>query len=67
MKVTINGTAHDITEDAIEYEALVELAGMSGTPSCTWKWGGTRGILSPGDGVFVNDGMVVNIVHTGNA
>lgn len=67
MRITVNGKAHDVDADAIEYEALVELAGMTGTPSMTWRAGKDSGILHPGDGAFVVEGLVVNAAHTGNA
>lgn len=68
VTVVINGRSYEmIAAGAIDYEELVELAGMTGTPSMTWKCGSSSGILHPGEGVFVLQGLRVEIAHTGNA
>lgn len=53
----------------LTFEEVVSLAGMTGTPSCTY--GGDRygksGILSAGRSIEVKSGTVITCVHTGNA
>lgn len=56
---------------SLTYEEIVKIAGMTGTPSMTWRIRrsetNTGGILSPGDRIPVQDGLVLNAYHTGNA
>lgn len=49
------------------YERIVELAGMSGYPSITYKGPDLNGILIPGENIEMWNDMVFNVAHTGNA
>ena len=50
-----------------DYETIVARAGLSGTPSMTFRKGKAGGILHPGEPLFIEKNMVLNVVHTGNA
>ena len=50
-----------------DYETIVARAGLSGTPSMTFRKGKAGGILHPGEPLFIEKNMVLNAVHTGNA
>lgn len=68
MTITINSRSGDFAHQTIRYEDVRDLAGLKGNPSCTWRTrDGRGGTLSPGNKVVVYEGMVFNIVHTGNA
>lgn len=73
IEITINGRRHVVGGSAISYEQVVQLAGEQGTPSMTqyWRGGHAKGregrILSPGQSVPLDDGLVFCAVHTGNA
>ena len=67
--VLINGSPTTIPNEILPYEGLVTLAGLSGTPSATYKCrrSGQSGILVPEESVQPRAGMVFNVMHTGNA
>jgi hypothetical protein len=66
-RITINGEVHETILVSVSYAALLRMAGMSGTPSGTYRYlGGTRGILKPGDRIGVADGLEVSLCHAGN-
>lgn len=72
MKITVNGTAHELPDGAYltTYEQLVELAGETGTPSVAVSLGdkSRAGLApSPGSSVELDDGARITVVHTGNA
>ena len=68
--IIVNGQEHHVEgHDFLAYEQIVMLAGMSGTPSMTWRDRSTNagGILAPGRSVAVRPGLVFNVAHTGAA
>ncbi len=73
MKIVINTRVLDFYGSQISYEKVVQLAGMTGHPSVTYR--GPRngdsqrsGIMHPGcKAVELDEGMVFNAQHTGNA
>lgn len=72
MKILINGSHVEVTEEVVSYERLVELAGAKGTPSLTYRSpvrGDSRreGTMHTGQMIRLEDGMVISVIHTGNA
>jgi hypothetical protein len=71
--VIINGREHQVEgHNYLMYSQIVLLAGMTGTPSVTWRIRGTNegGIVHPIGGKAVLpllEGLVINVAHTGNA
>lgn len=67
--VIVNGKLHAFADPEISYEDAVTLAGMSGTPSVTWRISRTTdgGILHAGERIPVRARLVVNVAHTGDA
>ena len=69
--ITVNGKPHTVPSDEdVPYERLVEMAGLTGTPSMTVGFGnrdraGKAPI--PGASVRLDDGADVTVAHTGNA
>jgi len=66
ISVVLNGKKATLPRVA-DYETIVARAGMTGTPSMTFRKGRTGGILHPGEPLFIEKKMVLNAVHTGNA
>lgn len=71
--IIINGKAHDYEGSRMSYEDLITLA-YGGLPpdgvvySVTYSaQGGVDGMLTPGDSVRVQSGMVFSAYYTGNA
>jgi hypothetical protein len=79
MKIIVNGREVEVEEGELSYEKIVELAGMSGNPSVTFRAKATDShgnhwetgkAMSPGTTVNINIEMtrvVANCAHTGNA
>ena len=71
MNIIVNGRPVTISGNMLSYGELLLLAGLTGTPSVMWSLrdGGEplNGTVLPGDLFHVGDGMVFNVVHTGNA
>lgn len=72
MKITINGTEHDIDGDEIGHELVCELAGMPVYASVTYSGPlhgdySRQGITYVGKAVKIQDGMDFTCVVTGNA
>jgi hypothetical protein len=68
--ITINGEKHIVVTEHVTYEEIRGWAGMTGTPTMTFKRGPEEnpdGILSPDGVVKVKDWMQFNVIHTGNA
>lgn len=70
VAVTVNGKRLELVPHGLSYENLVEYAGMKGNPTMTIRFGDRSRegvILSPGMSVELDDGAVVDAVHTGDA
>jgi hypothetical protein len=72
MTIIVNGLPVPTVEKTLSYEDVVKLAGETGNPSMTYrtpKVGDSRreGILSAGNVVVLESGMVFNVQHTDNA
>ena len=73
--VMINGCRHRVAPDikTLTYEDLVSMAGMTGTPSMTYRYATSgahnypSGILHPGEDVRVDIHPIISVTHTGNA
>ena len=69
--ITINGQSHTVPSDEdVPYERLVEIAGLTGTPSMTVQFGqrDRAGCApTPGTNIRLDHGAHVTVVHTGNA
>jgi len=64
----INGRQHDTKAQVLSYDELVELAGLTGFPSVTWRMKcGHSGILAPGEQVTTIGDLVINVCHTDGA
>jgi hypothetical protein len=72
MRIFVNGVAcDDLPDDGIiSFSRLVEIGGMSGTPSVVVKFGdSTRApqVISRGKPFALDDGARVTMAHTDNA
>lgn len=73
MHINVNGRSFTFANSQIGYEEVVRLAEMTGTPSVTYvskRRDDSRrsGAMHTGcTSVELEDGMVFNVVHTGNA
>lgn len=72
MKIIVNCRDHEIEEPRLTYEDVVRLAKQSMGASVMYsgpRRGDMRrsGILAHGESVLVEDGMIFDAVHTGNA
>jgi len=73
MRIIVNGFAVYFEPACISYQEIVELAGLTGTPSVTYsskRDGDVRreGTMHAGcSPVLLTDVMVFNVVHTGGA
>ena len=69
--IVVNGRAISINLDVLSYWDLVSIVKEAGDPSVSWSCKeveGTRtGTLFSGEKVKLSDGMVFNVMHTGNA
>jgi len=68
--IMVNGEHKRLKEPRLSYEQLVELAGLTGNPSCTYGYIGEQnagGIFCPGDTLQIVGNEHFSIVHTGNA
>ena len=70
----INGIDFSSKAESISYEEIVEKAGMTGTPTMTARSTALRSMAKlppinvlPGDTVPLVDGLVINVMNTGNA
>lgn len=67
-KVTINGSTFTLFHKELSYEYIVKLAELSGNPSMTISLpSGKHFTLSQGQVVRLEEGAVINIVHTNKA
>lgn len=71
MEIIVNGKKFVTLSKAILYEEVCNYAGINKelNPSMVWFMPGTRlgGTLIPSKSVEVINGMVFNVVNTGNA
>lgn len=72
MKITVNGTAHEVEAAVLTYEEVVRLAGERVGASVTYsgpRHGDSRreGIMCRGETVKIEDEMRFNACMTGNA
>lgn len=71
ITIVVNGLQLKVTKPTLTYETIVEVAGLKGTPSCTYSGEGQvyrlQGILAPGESVKLVEGMVFSVAHTNNA
>lgn len=69
--ISINGSPFLFDEGhVLTFRDVVSLARMSGTPSMTVKGFSPESearIVTPRDSIAVTSGMIINVVHTGNA
>lgn len=73
-RIIVNGREQYNVSRILSYYTLREMAGMKGMPSMTYHKADRfalqpkeDGILAPGESVWVKDGTVINVAHTGNA
>jgi hypothetical protein len=67
MKVNINGEEHEVEQETLSYEQLVELAGYKGTPTATYYHNHHGGSLYKSKAVKLEDGMSFSVCHTNSA
>lgn len=75
MRVTINGTPHEVDWELASYDDVVVLAGLDPATAPSVTYHGLRrgdssrsGTMYPGcEPVALEDGMHFTAVHTGNA
>lgn len=67
MKIILNGRKTD-ADGEMSYDALVGLAKLTGHPTLTFKdrESGRGGTVHTGQVLKLAEGMVINIIHTGN-
>jgi hypothetical protein len=72
VKIIVNGQEMPFSGSQISYDEVIALAGKTGHPSVTYRGHVVRdsrreGLMHPGcAAVEVDDGMVFNVMHTGN-
>lgn len=74
VKIWINGWTIEVPGEPLSYTDVVRLAGMFGHPSITWHvkngtGGLSDGIMTPSSAMRIVpvEGLVFNVVHTGDA
>lgn len=67
--IIVNGTYKTVPMRTISYDELLDLAKMSGDPTCLYKRGvnNVSGSLLKGQVIALRDEMIFNLAHTGNA
>jgi len=68
VRVIVNGKQTEV-DSPVTYEALVSHAGLTGSPSATYRRaaGCREGILDAGRKVHAIDGTIFDVIHTGAA
>lgn len=71
LQFYVNGKLRDVVsiDNIVSYKDVVRFAGLTGTPTVTFRRGrhGADGTMGPGDRVVAVSGMVFNVGHTGAA
>lgn len=67
VQFVLNGAIMETDEDTLSYERIRDILKLTGTPTCTVRSKNRDRCLLPGGVVAMDNGVIIDMIHTGNA